>query len=118
MTVRQLEKRMKDWLASEYSAVIFEERKKVVAYALFREDVKEIYLRQLFVVRNRRRRGIGRQAFEILRNRIWPKGKRLTVEVLVQNESAIAFWRAMGYEDYSLLLEMMPAATAPSAKRR
>ena len=69
-TVPELEQRMRGWLASEYAAVIFEDGKEVVAYALYREQTEEIYLRQLFVVRNRRRQGIGRQAFEILRRSI------------------------------------------------
>jgi len=109
MTVPELEERMKDWLASEYAAVIFEDRGETVAYALFREEPKEIYLRQLFVVRGRRRQSIGRKAFEILRTKIWPAGKRLTVDVLVHNTAAVAFWRAMGCKDYSLKLEILPA---------
>lgn len=108
MTVPELEERMKSWLASEYAVIIFKEGKETVAYALYREEPKEIYLRQLFVVRNRRRQGIGRQAMEILRSKIWPKNKRLTVEVLVKNEAAVAFWRAVGYKDYSLKLEILP----------
>lgn len=108
MTVPELEQRMKDWLTSEYAAVICEDGPEVVAYALYREQPEEIYLRELFVVRNRRRQGIGRQAFEILRSKIWPNNKRLTVEVLVQNTAAVAFWRAVGYKDYCLTLEIMP----------
>lgn len=108
MTIPELEQRMRGWLASEYAAVIFGDGEEVVAYALYREQLEEIYLRQLFVVRNRRRQGIGRTAFGILRSRIWPADKRLTVEVLVQNTAAIAFWRAVGYKDYSLTLERLP----------
>ena len=108
MTVPELEQRMKGWLASEYAAMLFENDGKVVAYVLYREQPEEIYLRQLFVVCNRRRRGIGRQAMEILRSKIWPKNKRLTVEVLVQNEASAAFWRAVGYKDYCLTLEILP----------
>lgn len=108
MTVPELEQRMKSWLALEYAAAIFEERNEVVAYALYREQPEEIYLRQLFVVRNRRRQGIGRKVFEILRSAVWPANKRLTVDVLVQNAAAVAFWRAVGYKDYCLTLEIMP----------
>jgi predicted acetyltransferase len=108
MTVPELEKRMKEWLAGEYAAVIFEAEKMVVAYALFREQPSEIYLRQLFVVRERRRQGIGRAAMGILHSHVWPKTKRLTVEVLTSNAGAVAFWRAAGYTDYSLMLEIMP----------
>lgn len=98
---------MKDWLASEYTAILFKEGKETVAYALYRKQPEEIYLRQLFVVRNRRRQGIGRKAMEILRSKVWPANKRLTVEVLVKNEAAVAFWRGVGYKDYSLGLEIM-----------
>jgi predicted acetyltransferase len=108
MTVPELEQRMKDWLASEYAAVIFEIGGEIVAYALYRERAEEIYLRQLFVTRNQRQQGIGRKAIEILRSKIWPKNKRLTVEVLVSNASGVAFWRAVGYKDYSLSLEVLP----------
>jgi ribosomal protein S18 acetylase RimI-like enzyme len=109
MSVPELEQRLRSWLQSEYTAVIFEDHGEVVAYALYREEPEELYLRQLFVARNRRRQGIGRAAMEILRTQIWPKNKRLTVSVLVKNAAALAFWRAMGYTDYSLTLEIFPA---------
>ena len=113
MTVPELEQRMKGWLASEYSAVLFEDGGEAVAYALYREQPEEIYLRQLFVARNRRRQGIGRKAIEILRSEIWPKNKRLTVDVLIQNTAAVAFWRSVGYKDYCLTLEILPVAGSP-----
>jgi len=65
-------------LSGDYRAIIYEDGSEVLAYALFREEAEEIYLRQLFVVRHRRSQGIGRQAVEILRSQIWPKTKRLT----------------------------------------
>ena len=108
MTVPELEQRMRGWLQAEYTAIIFEEGRELVAYALYREQPEELYLRQLFVVRNRRREGIGRTAMEILRAQIWPKNKRLTLEVLVKNAAAVAFWRAVGYQDYALTLEILP----------
>jgi predicted acetyltransferase len=108
MTVPELEQRLKDWLASEYAGVIFERDGQIVAYALYRDQPEEIYLRQLFVVRDQRRKGIGREAFEVLRSQIWPNNKRLTVEVLVKNEVAVAFWRSVGCKDYCLCLEILP----------
>lgn len=108
MSVAELEQRMRTWLEAEYAAQIFEIGGEVVAYGLYRDRATDIYLRQLFVVRNKRRHGIGRQAFESLRTQVWPPGKRLTVEVLTQNAAAIAFWRAVGYKDYCLTLEILP----------
>ena len=108
MTATELEQRMRGWLSGEYRATIFEENGEVVGYALFREQPEDIYLRQLFVVRHRRSQGLGRQAVEILRSQVWPRTKRLTVDVLVTNKRAVAFWRAIGYTDYCLTLEILP----------
>jgi GNAT superfamily N-acetyltransferase len=108
MSIPELAERMRGWLAAGYAAAIFESEGETVAYALFRERPDEVYLRQLYVVRERRRQGIGRAAMEILRDQIWPTGKRLTVDVLVKNEPAVAFWHAVGYRDYALTLEILP----------
>jgi GNAT superfamily N-acetyltransferase len=111
MTIAQLEDRMRGWLRSgEYQALLWEDHNEVVAYALFRETAAKVYLRQFFVVRHRRREGIGRQAIEALCAQVWPRHKRWTVSVLVKNAPAVAFWRAMGYTDYELTLEIMPQA--------
>ena len=107
MTVAQLADRMKTWLQGEYRAVVFA-TDEPVAYALFKPDEDVIYLRQFFVRRDRRSAGIGRPAFAILRERIWPAGVRLTVDVLCRNERAAAFWRTIGYQDYCLTLEIVP----------
>jgi GNAT superfamily N-acetyltransferase len=109
MSIGELRERMKGWLAGEYRAVIFTLDKAPAAYALYRETGNEIYLRQFFVRRECRRRGIGREAVGILRGQVWPASKRLTVEVLTANQAGVAFWRSMGYRDYSLMLEIMPA---------
>ena len=114
MTAPELRERMRGWLAGAYTAVIFLDGTGPVAYALYRESENEIYLRQMFVTRDRRRQGIGRRAMEILRTRIWPATKRLTVEVLTSNTAGIDFWRAAGYKDYSLTLEIIPKEYRPS----
>ncbi len=109
MTLPELNARMRSWLVSgEYRAALFEEGNEVVGYGLYRETEAEVHLRQFFVVRHRRRQGIGRRAMEHLVVTLWPAGKRLTVSVLAGNPVGISFWRAMGYKDYDLTLEMLP----------
>ncbi len=109
MIVAELEERMRGWLTSgEYRAVIFDDKNEAVAYVLFRETKDEIYLRQFFVARHRRREGIGRRAIQRLFENVWPRDKRWTVSVLTNNLPALAFWHAMGYTDYVLSLEIMP----------
>jgi GNAT superfamily N-acetyltransferase len=107
MTKAQLADRMRTWLAGEYRAVLFSESDPV-AYVLYKPESALIYLRQLFVRRDKRRIGVGRAAFAILRQEIWPNSVRLTVDALCAHEPAIAFWRSVGYRDYCLTLEIMP----------
>ncbi len=108
MTVPELAERMRGWLETEYSGVIFEDDRGIAAYALYREDEHTIHLRHFFVARDRRRAGLGRQAMKLLCSEIWAGHKRLTVEVLCANTAAIAFYKAAGYAEYSLCLEMLP----------
>lgn len=98
------ETRMRVWLEGEYSAVLFEQGGDVLGYALFRPVDSGVYLRQFFVARGARRRGHGRAAIALLRERVWPPGTTVTVDALARNERAIAFWRALGFDDYALTL--------------
>ena len=108
MTVPELRERMRGWLDGEYKTVIFGPEAKPAAYALYRENATEVYLRQLSVRRDRRSEGKGRGAMDALRNQLWSRWKRLSVEVLAANVRAVAFWRSIGYKDYCLALEIMP----------
>ena len=108
MTVPELVNRMRFWLETDYQATIFEDGSGIVAYALYREEKDHLYLRQFFVQRHKRRAGIGQQCVKILFSRVWPKDKRIIVEVLCHNQTGIAFWRAVGFTDYCLTLEIYP----------
>jgi len=109
----QLRKRMSGWLSSIYRAAIFSESDAAVAYALFTDNQKEIHLRHFFVVRDHRRRGIGRQAIQLLRDEVWPSDRRRVVDALAGNRQAIDFWRAVGFIDYSITFEMLPEREEP-----
>ena len=106
MQAPQLQQRMRAWLEAEYIAVLFKIGNEVIAYALYREEPGLIYLRQFFVQRYCRRHGFGQEALAILRSLYWPAGKRLTVEVLTGNQAAIAFYKATGFRDYCVTLEI------------
>jgi GNAT superfamily N-acetyltransferase len=107
MTAEQLEERMREWLAGEYSAILFEQDHQVVAYALYRDNEgRGIYLRQFFVLGALRRRGLGRQAIAILKTDILEKGTRIAVDVLTRNSRALSFWHAVGFTDYAVTLDL------------
>jgi ribosomal protein S18 acetylase RimI-like enzyme len=101
--------RMESFLKGEYEAIIFEKDGKALAYALYRDHPEHddtIYLRQIFVDRFFRRQGFGRKAMKILMKEVWPREKRLTVEVLSSNEAAFLFYKSVGYKECSLELEI------------
>jgi GNAT superfamily N-acetyltransferase len=112
LSLSQLRERMRGWITVEYTAMLFEYKGEVVGYALYRDEPGLIYLRQFFVRRDRRRKNMGRKAFELLRKQIWPAGKRITVEVLIANEPAVSFWKAVGFKEYALTLEILPSAAS------
>jgi ribosomal protein S18 acetylase RimI-like enzyme len=103
------EERMCGFLTGGYKAVLFELEGEIVAYALYTNHPDHgdtIYLRQIFVDRAHRRQGIGKEAIRLLKEEILPPGKHLTVEVLVSNQVAHAFYQAVGFREYSLELEI------------
>ena len=83
-----------------------------VAYALFRDTPEWIHLRQFFVARDRRRRGIGARAVALLRDLVFPPDKPVIVEAMAWNQPALLFWRAVGFADRYIGLESRPAAAS------
>ena len=114
-----LYERLQAWLDSGvYRAVLFTDTgNRTAAYALFRESAEEIYLAQFLVLPHARRHGLGQAAIDCLRREIWRPGKRLTLDVLVQNRAALEFWHRLGWRDCALTLEI-PVAPAPDATPR
>jgi ribosomal protein S18 acetylase RimI-like enzyme len=108
MSIPELESRMENWLRGEYEAVYAEENGEILGYALFRRESGHIYLRQLFVERDKRTRGTGRKLFQWLERNRW-EARKIVLEVLTHNEAGIAFWKAMGFREYSLTMEKQGA---------
>jgi GNAT superfamily N-acetyltransferase len=106
MNLTELEKRMRSLLEGDYTATLFEFGGQVVAYALWTEHPDWVYLRQFFVARDSRRQGIGARAVRVLVDEVWPADKRIRVNVLIGNHPALEFWRAVGFVDYLITLEM------------
>ena len=105
MTVDELVVRMAGWLAGQYQAVVFEQAGHIIGYALYRRDVDYVYLRQMFVRSDYRRKGVGRRAIDRLRREVWG-ATPVRVEVLIGNASGLAFWRAVGFVDYCVTLKL------------
>lgn len=66
MNINELEKRMKEFLETDYSAYFFIEDSQIVGYALIRNTDNPVYLRQFLIDRNYRKNHYGTQAFQML----------------------------------------------------
>ncbi len=108
MSIEQLEDRLRRWLNDgEYHAAMIYRNDEVVGYMLYREEQdaydisrKNIYVRQFFVKRAYRRRGIGRSAFEQVVATQFPPETTIMLEVLASNLQGRAFWERLGFEPY------------------
>ena len=119
MSLEELAARMRTWLTTEYQALVFEDpsTSTPAAYALFRRTPEWIHLRQFFVRRDRRRRGIGARAVALLRAEVFPPGKSVIVEAMAWNHAALSFWRAVGFADRYVGLESRPEESTSRSSR-
>lgn len=89
--------RLREWLAGDYRASVFELGDIPFGYAIHRELSDCTHLRHFYVEAAYRRRGLGRQAFACLRRDLFPADRRILVEALVTNHAGIAFWESVGF---------------------
>ena len=106
MSLSELEQRMSAFLRNEYQAVIVSSDQRDIGYALYRRDPEWVYLRQIFVVAWMRRTGVGRSMMEWLKANPWKGCKTIRTDVLVGNAAGIDFWKAVGFKEYCITMEM------------
>jgi len=106
VSIDQLQKRMTNWLSGEYQGVLFSIDGDDIGYALYRREEHWTYLRQFFVKSSHRRSGIGREAVQYLKQNYWHDAPRVRLDVLVRNSVGIAFWKALGCQEYCVTMEL------------
>ncbi len=67
----------------------------------YRPEQTVVYLRQFYIERQQRRRGLGRRAFTLLAQTDFPAGCRVEIDVLATNPVGQQFWAALGFMPYS-----------------
>jgi len=80
-----------------------------VAYSLVSLDEDSAYIRHFFVLHEHRRGGVGPRAVDLLFREIIPAGFRVTLDVLASNQGGHRFWRSVGFRDYAIRMERLPA---------
>jgi ribosomal protein S18 acetylase RimI-like enzyme len=113
MSLERLEERMRRRINDdEYRVLLFHERGNDVAYALVTADDESAFIHHFYVMPDYRGDGLGREALELLFREVIPPTARVTLDVLASNESGRAFWRAAGFNEYSVRMERAPTVLA------
>lgn len=102
-----LTERMCRWIDSgEYEVLLFRRGERVTGYAVWRVEDRGAYLRHFFICRDQRRQGWGRAAMRLLRREVFPPDRPVQIEAAIGNKAGIAVWRAIGFEDFGLSMEL------------
>jgi GNAT superfamily N-acetyltransferase len=97
LSLEQLEKRMVNFLESDYKAYIFSDEGKTIGYALVNMSLNPIYLRHFFICREERRKGYGKEAMHDLMGCL--QINEIDIEVYAWNERGLSFWRSLGFKE-------------------
>ena len=102
-----LTERMKRWIdTGEYDVLVLRSGDQLIGYAVWRAEEFGSYLRHFFICRDRRRQGWGRVAIQLLCREVFPKDRPVNIDAAIGNDQGIAFWRAVGFEGFSLGMEL------------
>ena len=96
MNIVQLTERMREWLATDYICYVVKEKGHIIAHCLYRDDDEHYYMRQLYVDRAHRRKGIATQLLDWLYGNVWTD-KKVRLDVLAHNEDAVSFYKRYGF---------------------
>ena len=107
MSVVELQQRMGGWLRSDWRADLFVENETVVGYAVYQLRKDEyfpnnsmVYLRQMYIDRNKRSRKLGRLALGLLARTRFPENCTVVIDVLATNPRGAEFWSQTGFQPY------------------
>ena len=104
MSVSELEKRMDDFLKTEYDAYFFEADSAIVGYALVKKSCSPLYLRQFFIGREYRKNHYGTEAFHALLEYL--NVDSIDIEVLSGNEAGNRFWESLEFKEISRYMRL------------
>ena len=110
----EFEDRFREWLnGTEWQTNLFRDSKQILGYSVHRlqkdyyfPDEEIIYLRQFYIERHLRDRGLGRLAFETLRKACF-RDRKVFLDVLETNPGGREFWQKLGFDPYltSMILD-------------
>lgn len=116
MDLAALRERLTAWLeTSEYAIDLFLSGAHVVGYAVHQTRSADpstgqryVHLRQLYIERDARGKGLGTQALHSLINTRFPRGCSVKLEVLAGNPGAQRFYEHVGFAPYATTMVWQP----------
>jgi len=113
MTIPQLEQRFRQFIEDGWTIDLFYLDEEIIGYATHRYEpdpsdpnARQIYLRQFYIVRHRRRGGAGHVAFDELVRARFKSGERIYLEVIENNPGGKVFWLRTGFTVYGTIMEL------------
>jgi len=113
MTLPELKERFERFLSHEgWSVDVVIEAGEIAGFATHRYEPDNaepsgmrVHLRQFYIVRSKRRSGIGQRALELLIRTRFKEGDRIFLEVIQTNPGGKAFWSRTGFAPYGTIME-------------
>ncbi|SEA66706.1 GNAT family N-acetyltransferase [Paraburkholderia sartisoli] len=115
MNVEELCQRFERFVSTEgYSLDVILWCNEVIGFATYRQEPDSaeacgyhIHLRQFYISRDVRGRGLGSLAFESLTRARFKRGERLFLNVLETNPRGKEFWKKTGFKPYDTTMEQV-----------
>jgi|SRR5579872_5430708 len=112
MSLSKLEQRLLGWLRDGWRADLVLDGEAPIGYTVYqlRRDehdptLPEVYVRQFFIERTHRGRGLGTEAFRLLERERFPRPCRVELDVLGGNPRGHTFWQRLGFRTHVIVLE-------------
>lgn len=112
-SVADLAERMRGFLQSGWTVLLFKDAGVTLGYAMFRPEDDGIYLFGFYIAPEGRRGGLGREALQALIDGPWKGAARVRLDVRISNPAGHAFWQAMGFTDQTWRMERRLPPAAP-----
>lgn len=107
---------LQEWIEDGWSILLILKDHQIAGYMIYRKQREEfpsheqtVFVREFFVRREYRRRGVGRSAFELIVNEYIPRDVTITLNVPAANHTALRFWQEKGFEVFSTTLRLVRA---------
>ncbi len=117
-SVVELQHRMSEWLQGDWNVELLVDEETIVGYAVYQfrkdeyyPDKTAVYLRQFFIDRDKRNKGLGNLAFKTLAQTRFPTGCTIVIDALASNPRGYKFWSKLGFQPYCTTMHLQNQAS-------